>query len=180
MIIGLVVLRRRTSFSERSLGKSLATWRILSPISGSPLGEESNGGKQCQDKALSWLLAAGGWRLAALFRRLASELAARSFAGSKAAEKIGHRLCRWEGDRQNERPGIFVLRRGEVNDTPVAARLAGMPECRRVATRLLVDHLGRQFVTDAPDGLDQTRFPGIVLELPAQLADQHVHASVVG
>jgi hypothetical protein len=24
-----------------------------------PLGEESNGGKQCQDKAFSWLLVAG-------------------------------------------------------------------------------------------------------------------------
>jgi hypothetical protein len=32
---------------------------ILSAISGSPLGEESNGGLQCQDKALSWLLVAG-------------------------------------------------------------------------------------------------------------------------
>jgi hypothetical protein len=28
-------------------------------ISGSPLGEESNGGKQGQDKALSWQLVAG-------------------------------------------------------------------------------------------------------------------------
>ena len=133
------------------------------------MGEESNGGKQCQDKALSWLLAAGGWRL--FLGRLASELPALSFAGSKAAEKIGHRLCRWEGDRQNERPGIFVLWRGAVNDTPVAAPLAGMPKRGHVATRLLVDHLGGQFVTDAPDGLDQPRFPGIVLELPAQLAD---------
>jgi hypothetical protein len=42
-----------------SSGGKSATWRILSPISGSTLGEESNGGKQGQDKAFSWLLVAG-------------------------------------------------------------------------------------------------------------------------
>jgi hypothetical protein len=44
---------------QRRKISGLADWRILSPISGSPLGEESNGGKQCQDKAFSWLLVAG-------------------------------------------------------------------------------------------------------------------------
>jgi hypothetical protein len=53
-------LHRAVSFQPpaSSVGKS-AIWRILSPISGSPLSEQSNGGKQCQDKAFSWLLVAG-------------------------------------------------------------------------------------------------------------------------
>ena len=50
-------LNRAVSFQPpASSGGKSATWRILSPISGSPLGEESNGGKPCQDKALSRLL----------------------------------------------------------------------------------------------------------------------------
>ena len=52
--------KRAVSFQPpASSGGKSATWRSLSPISGSPLGEESNGAKQCQDKALSWLLVAG-------------------------------------------------------------------------------------------------------------------------
>ena len=41
-----------------SSGGKSATWRILSAISGSPLGEELNGGKPCQDKAGCWWLEA--------------------------------------------------------------------------------------------------------------------------
>jgi hypothetical protein len=53
-------VNRAVSFQPpASGGGKSATWRILSPISGSPFGEESNGGKQRQDKALSWLLVAG-------------------------------------------------------------------------------------------------------------------------
>jgi hypothetical protein len=53
-------LNRAVSFQPpASSGGKSATWRILSPISRSPLGEELNGAKQCQDKALSWLLVAG-------------------------------------------------------------------------------------------------------------------------
>jgi len=53
-------LNRAVSFQPpASSGGKSATWRILPPISGSPLGEETNGGKQCQDKAFSWLLVAG-------------------------------------------------------------------------------------------------------------------------
>jgi hypothetical protein len=55
-------LNRAVSFQPpASSGGKSATWRILflSAVSGSPLGEESNAGKQCQDKALSWLLVAG-------------------------------------------------------------------------------------------------------------------------
>jgi hypothetical protein len=51
---------RAVSFQPpASSGGKSAIWRILSPISGSPLGEESNGGKQGQDKDLGWLLVAG-------------------------------------------------------------------------------------------------------------------------
>jgi hypothetical protein len=57
-----VVLNQNVAFSFQppaSSGGKSAPWRILSAISGSPLGEELKGGKQCQDKALSWLLVAG-------------------------------------------------------------------------------------------------------------------------
>jgi hypothetical protein len=51
---------RAVSFQPpASSGGKSAIWRILSPISGSPLGEKSNGGKQGQDKDLGWLLVAG-------------------------------------------------------------------------------------------------------------------------
>jgi hypothetical protein len=45
---------RAVSFQPpASSGGKSAAWRIFLPIGGSPLGEESKGGKQGQDKALS-------------------------------------------------------------------------------------------------------------------------------
>jgi hypothetical protein len=54
-----MIPNRAVSFQPPASSGGKSAWRILSPISGSPLGEESNGGKQSQDKALGWLLVAG-------------------------------------------------------------------------------------------------------------------------